>query len=173
MKKILLILITILSLFVFVGCLNFSSSSYIESIDVYINEELQEGSLKYYIDTKNEWKLFEGNIKEKLNVYSSYNISEGDSITIVFNFYNPKIEISVAKAVYSINLDSQTNETKHYTPEDKIGDYTKVIVEIELFDGSFNVIRIPSWLSDQGIKYQGKKHPDGNYTIWGVHFNIV
>ena len=173
MRKYLLVLL-ILSLFSLVGCINTSGPNYIESIDVYVDGELLEGKIQYYNQEQNKWMDFDDyKEKDKINVYYSFDVPLDKEIIIIINFYTPKITLKEVKVVSSTDLDSNTNLTHFYNSEEKENDNTKVIITLDDFDGSFNVLKVPSWMSDNGIKYQGQKHPNGNYTIWGIHFKIV
>ena len=171
MKKYLLILL-ILSLFSLVGCIDKGGPTYIESIDVYVDGELLEGKLQFYNQDQNKWIDFDDyKEKDKINVYYTFKVPLDKEIKIVINFYTPNTTMKEVKVVSSKNFDSNTNKTHFYNSKEKEDDNTKVIITLEDFDGSFNVLKIPSWMAN-GITYQGKKHPNGNYTIWGVHLKI-
>ncbi len=169
MKRYLLI-VTVLFMFLLTGCINRDGPCYIESVDVYVEGVLLEGYIQYYDKTENKWIDFDDKTKNKMNVYYTFDVSLEDNIQVIFTFYNPKIALREVKVVYID--DFKSSETTFVFPEEKVEEHTKVIINIEDYDGSFGVLKVPSWLSDRGLKYQGKKHPDGNYTIWGIHLNI-
>lgn len=173
MRKKLLILL-ILPLLVLVGCINRSGPNYIESVDLSINNELMEGRLEYFNEAENSWISFDNyQEKQRTQVYYTFDVPLNKDLKIIFNFYNPKITLKDVKVISSRNLYYNTNKTHYYYPEEKENDNTKVIIIIDDFDGTFNVLKVTSWLSDEGIKYQGQKHKGGNYTIWGIHLNII
>ncbi|NLB84566.1 MAG: hypothetical protein GX794_00380 [Acholeplasmataceae bacterium] len=172
MKKYLLVLL-ILAIFSLVGCIDTSGPNYIESIDVYVDGELLEGKVQYYNQEQNKWLDFDDyKEKEKINVYYTFNVPLDKEIKIIINFYTPNTTMKEVKVVSSKNLDSNTNQTHFFDSEEKEDENTKVIITLEDFDGSFDVLKVPSWMGSNGIRYQGKKHPDGNYTILGVHFKL-
>lgn len=151
------------------SCINTDGPSYIDSIDCFINGELATGTVQYYDEENASWFDYNNANKRKLNVYYKVDVRLGDSVEIIFNFYNPKLMIQEVKAVFSKDF-TYTYKTDHYFLEEKEEEHAKLIINIGKFNDSFNVIRITSWMTNRGIKYQGTKNKDNNYSLWGIHF---
>ena len=168
MRNKILVLLIIISFTFLTGCISRYGPIYIEEIEVYENGELQSGSFKYY--DGRTWIDYDGKpTKEK--IYYVVDIEGGD-LEAVFKIYSTKTVVNEMKITLSKNLDSNTNISEWADVLEKEDTITKCNYEFT-YDSSFNTIRVYGWLTNNGPKYVGAKAKDSNYTIWGVHFNLI
>lgn len=155
------------------GIVNHNGPIYIEKINLFIDNQLVEGKLQYFDSDKKIWLDYETKIKEKKNVYYTIDISLEDNLEIEFIHYSPKLVIKETKIVTNNDFEPMSYNTINLMMEDKEGNYTNLNYTFKKIDGSFNVIKIPSWMTDKGLKYQGTNPKGTNYILWGVHLNFI
>lgn len=170
MKKILTLFIMAL-LFLLVGCSSDHEPLYIDEIRCYLDNVLLAGKLQYYDGTN--WLDYDSSITEKTNVYYSIDLIKGSSLDIDFDIYSPDIEINDMKITISNNFIPKTYVSEWATINEREDKIVKAQYSFNDFDGSFNMIKIYGWLTDNGPKYLGAKTINTNYVLSGVHINII
>ncbi|MDD3957309.1 MAG: hypothetical protein PHW40_00515 [Candidatus Izemoplasmatales bacterium] len=168
MKKWLIVMVSML--FLILGCDAHRQPIYIDRIEIYQDSELLAGTLKYFDGST--WVEYESSTTNQTNVYYSIDIAIGSSINIVFEIYSPDKTINDMKLSLSSDFASHTLASAWATINDREDEITLSNYLIEDVSGTYNVISIYGWLTDQGPKYVGAKSNDVEYILKGVHFNL-
>ncbi len=168
MRKTLIFILLLLSLVFLSSCYNDNKFAYIESIEVYVNDELVKGSYVYFDD--NSLKDYAGKKKTNEHIYYKVDVNGWENnLKVVFNVYSAN-EVSTFKVCKSFN--DKTNYSSIFFEEEDIikeGNIYKFSYEFAL-SHTFNMITLTSYRSD-GIKYYNVKR-GMLYTLFGVYLNV-
>ncbi|MDD3712750.1 MAG: hypothetical protein PHZ28_04595, partial [Candidatus Izemoplasmatales bacterium] len=170
MKRFKLILIFIMSSFVIIltGCISQGNPVYVDSILVYQNGELLEGTLKYYDGSK--WVDYDNEKVTKEKMYYSFDITD-QNIKVVFNVFAPNTILTDLKLVTNTNLNYSNNETVFISDEIvQEGSTFACTFEFE-FTSVFNTISVTGFATTDGLKYMGAKGDHSNFVLYRVYFN--
>jgi hypothetical protein len=168
MRKTLILILFLLSLVFLSSCYRDNKFAYIESILVYVNDELVEGSYVYF--DGNSLKDYAVKKRTKEHIYYKVDIDGWENnIKVVFNVYSEN-EVSTFKVRKSFN-DTTNYSSIFFEEEDitKEGNIYKFSYEFAL-SHTFNMITLTSYMSD-GIKYYNVKRGK-LYTLFGVYLNV-
>lgn len=164
-----MVLILLFSLFFLSSCINIHKGIYLESVQVYVNDELVEGCYAYYDGTA--WQNYDKKKKTKEHIYYKVDIQGwNNSIKVVFNVYSEEI-VTTFKMRKSFN-DITNTSSLFFEEEDVIkeGNIYTFSYEFDL-SHTFNKITLTSYMSN-GIKYYNIK-PKKVYTLFGVYLNVI
>lgn len=172
MKRFKLILIFIMSSFVIIltGCISQGNPVYVDSILVYQNGELLEGTLKYYDGSK--WVDYDNEKVTKEKMYYSFDITD-QNIKVVFNVFAPNTTLTDLRLLTNTNLNYSNNETVFISDEIvQEGSTFACTFEFE-FTSVFNTISVTGFATSDGLKYMGAKGEHSNFVLHGVYFNFI
>lgn len=167
--KSILFIFLISLMFLFSGCINTGGPIYVESITVYVGDELITGNYVYY--DGNNWQDYDGKTtKEK--IYYSVNVKK-ENIKVIFNIYAPNTTLKEVKLVTNTNLFYANNNTVFIKDNiEKIDGLYSCSFEFD-FTNEFNAISVTGFATNNGLKYMGAKNTENNFILWGVHLNLI
>ena len=170
MRKIMQLIVLSISVLLLNGCINQDGPIYIDHIDIYVEGILVEGTIQYY--DGEVWINYDQPQKLNKGLYYTVDIEKGSNVEVVFYIKSPQMDVKEIKIVTNKNFESWSYNSFTLDTVEKLEELTKTNYLFESIDTSYNVIEIPSWLTNKGIKYRTLKI-DNSYVIWGIHLNII
>lgn len=166
------ILLSLISTCLLTSCISLSDPIYVHRIDVYRDDTLLTGTLKYHDGSS--WMFYNANInKKRTNVYHSVDVRPGETLNIKFFIFSSDTIINEMKLTFSRDFISETLDSDWATVFEPEDDITITEYNIDNFSSIHNVIQIYGWLTNNGPKYAGALTRNTNYSLRGVHFNII
>jgi len=166
-SRLLLFVVFLFSLLL-TGCISQGGPLYVDSIEVYSDNELVTG--KYLYHTSTGWNEFDDSKKTDYKMYYGVNLNKDLNVKVVFNIYAPNTTLNSLRILLNIDLDYNSNQTAFIEEEDitKDGNIFKCKYTFSPTD-DFNCMTVTGFATDDGLKYMGAKDKRSNFVLWGTY----